>query len=210
MFHRDCPLLRQLLDLVGAILLPVVDVGVIPHAKWTAGEDDGTNVVVESGCTNGFLVGFRCACFFRQDEACPNPDSGGAEHKGCGQRLAVEETASGDTLNGLTSQWGGGFSAHLGNGGNEDGGGDVTGMAATFAALRTDHIRTDVKALLDVLGVADHVHIENACLVESVDDWFRGHTDGGDEEFGAGVDDNVNELVKFALGVVVTVPRKSG
>jgi hypothetical protein len=54
-----------------------------------------------------------------------------------------------------------------------------------------------------VFRVADHVHVEDAGLVEAVDYWFWGHTDCGDEEFGAGVDDYGYEFVEFAFGVVV-------
>jgi hypothetical protein len=54
-----------------------------------------------------------------------------------------------------------------------------------------------------VLDGTDHVHAENAVLVELVDDVLGGNTDGADKELGALLDDNVDELVKLALGVVV-------
>jgi hypothetical protein len=78
-------------------------------------------------------------------------------------------------------------------------------VAAAFAALCADHIDAEVEALLDMLGVADHVHVEDAVLVEFLDDGFGRDTNGADEELGARVNNNVNELVKLALGVVVAV-----
>jgi hypothetical protein len=51
--------------------------------------------------------------------------------------------------------------------------------------------------------VADHVHVEDAGLVELVDDGLGGHTDGADEQRGAGLDDDVGELTELALGVVI-------
>lgn len=55
-----------------------------------------------------------------------------------------------------------------------------------------------------MFGVADHVHVEDAGFVEALDDVFGRDADGGDEEFGAGVDDDGDEVVEFALCVVVT------
>lgn len=56
-----------------------------------------------------------------------------------------------------------------------------------------------------MLGVTDHVHVKDTGLVELLDDLLGRDTDGGDEELGAGLDDDVGELAELALGVVVTV-----
>jgi hypothetical protein len=53
--------------------------------------------------------------------------------------------------------------------------------------------------------VADHVHAEDAGTVELLDNGLGGNTDGGDEELGAALDDDVDELVELTLGVVVAV-----
>ena len=76
-------------------------------------------------------------------------------------------------------------------------------MATALTALGADQVGTDVEAFLDVLGVADHVHVEDAVLVQLVDDGFGRDADGGDEESGAGFDDDVDQLVELAFGVVV-------
>jgi hypothetical protein len=51
--------------------------------------------------------------------------------------------------------------------------------------------------------VADHVHVDDAVLVQPVDDLLGGDTDGGDEQLGTGLNDDVDELVQLALGVIV-------
>jgi hypothetical protein len=51
--------------------------------------------------------------------------------------------------------------------------------------------------------VADHVHVDDAVLVQLLNDVLRGDADGRDEELGAGLDDDVDQLVELALGVVV-------
>jgi hypothetical protein len=58
-----------------------------------------------------------------------------------------------------------------------------------------------------VLGVADHVHAEDAGTVELFDNGLGGNADGGDEKASLFLDDNVDELTELALGVVVTICR---
>jgi len=53
--------------------------------------------------------------------------------------------------------------------------------------------------------VPDHIHVEDTGFVEALDDVLGGDADGGDEETGAGVDDDGYELVEFAFGVVVAL-----
>lgn len=53
----DVALGGELLDLALSVLLPVLDVWVLAHSQRTAGKDDGANVVVKAGGSDGFLVG---------------------------------------------------------------------------------------------------------------------------------------------------------
>ena len=92
---------------------------------------------------------------------------------------------------------------HLRDGGDEDRGGDVARVAASFAALGADDVGAYVEAFGHVLGVSDHVHVEDAGGVEAADDVRGGDADGGDEEFGARVNDDGDEVVEFAFCVVV-------
>jgi hypothetical protein len=99
---------------------------------------------------------------------------------------------------------------HLDGCGDEDRGRHVAGVAAALAALCADHVDAEVEAFLDVLGVPDHVHVEDAGFVQFLDNGFGRDADGADEELGARVDDDVDELVQLALCVVVAGARVSG
>ena len=169
----------------------------------TYGEDYCSHVVVEAGGADGFLVGFWRAGFVAENEASADPDGVGAEHQCCGERLAVEEPAGCDDLDGVAGH--GGFLAfdHGCHCWDEDGCRHVAGVAASFAALGADEVDADVETFLHVLGVPDHVHVEDAGFVQTVDDVLGGDADGGDEELGAVVDDDADEVVEFAFGVVV-------
>lgn len=82
-------------------------------------------------------------------------------------------------------------------------------MATALAALGTDHIDTHVKAFAYVLGVPDHIHVEDAGLVEALDNMYWGNADGGDEELGTGVDNYGDEIIEFAFSVIVAAGLRS-
>lgn len=46
-------------------------------------------------------------------------------------------------------------------------------------------------------------HVQNAVLVELLDNCLGGNADSTDEELGARVDDDVDELVELALCVII-------
>ncbi len=198
----------ELLHLGLAAGLPVVNVGVVADAHGATGEDDCADVVVVAGSADGLLVGAGGAGLVGEDEAGADPDAGGAHHEGRGEELAVVNTTSSDDLDGAAGEGGLLALAGLDDSGDEDGGGDVTSVAATLAALGADDVDADVEALLDVLDVANHVHVEDASLVQLVDGRLGGDTDGGDEQLGAGADDDVEELIELALCVVVAGERE--
>lgn len=195
----------QVLDLLLSVLLPVADVLVLADAHWATGEDDGANVVVEAGSDNGVLVSLGGTSLIGDDEAGSDPDGAGAEHEGSGQRLAVEDAAGGDDLDWLSGHWRGLALDELDNSWDENGGWDITGVATSLTTLCDDEINTEVKALLHMLWVSDHVHIENAICVEPLDDMLWWDTDGRDEDLYATLNNDINELVELALGVIVTV-----
>lgn len=206
----DYTLAGELLDLVLPVLLPVGDVGVSPHAERTTSEDDSADIVVEAGSADSLLVSLRGASLISEDEAGTDPDTTGTEVKRSSDGLAVEDTAGGDDLHGLAGHGRLVALAELGDGGDEDRRGDVTRVATALAALGADDVGANVDALLHVLGVSDHVHVEDAVLVEAFDDVLGGNTDGGDEQLGARVDDDVDELVELALCVVVASSALAG
>lgn len=94
----DDALAGKLLDLLLAVLLPVSDVLVVADTERSASEDDGSDIVVEAGGADGFLVSLGSAGLIGQDETGADPDGGGAQHERSGDGLAIVDTASGDDL----------------------------------------------------------------------------------------------------------------
>lgn len=170
----------------------------------TYSEDDGADIVVKARCPHSLLVRFRCASFLGKDESCTNPDSASAEHKSSSNALSIEETTRSNDLD-LVAERRLLTLAHGRNSGNENGCRDIASVSTTLATLGTDKIGADVETLLDVLGVSDHIHVEDAVLVQLVDDLFWWDTNGGDEEARAGLDDDVYELAELAFCVVVAM-----
>lgn len=222
-FNRDDTLLGKFLNIGRAVLFPVLDIWVVANAEWpplenalirnpslrdmqkdvTYSKDNRADVVVKPGGSNGLLVGLWSTGFFREDEAGSNPYSGGTKHKSCSHRLAVEETSGSNDLNRLAVHWALLALDHLNNGGDEDSCGDISGVATSLSSLSANDIHTSVKALLDVLRVADHVHIEDTSGMQTVNDMLWWDTNSRDKEAGFAFDDNINKLVQLALRVVV-------
>lgn len=95
--------------------------------------------------------------------------------------MAVEETSSGDALHWLPRERRLSFGAHLGDCGDEDCGRHVASVPSSFTPLSANDVGANIETFLDVFWVADHVHVEYAGFVETVDDSFRRDADGGDE-----------------------------
>ena len=117
--------------------------------------------------------------------------------------MAVEKTTGCDDLHLRASHWALLSLDHLCHGWDQDGGWNITSMSTTFTTLRTDEIDTDIEAFLYVLGVADHVHVEDAGAVELIYRGLGRDTDSGDEQLRSTVNDDLDELVKLSFGVVV-------
>ena len=81
-------------------------------------------------------------------------------------------------------------------------------MTTALATLSAYHIGANVEAFLDVLGMTDHVHIEDASFVKALDNVHRRDADSTDEELGAGINDDGHEFVELALRVVVASSQK--
>ncbi len=130
----------------------------------------------------------RSASLFRKNEPCTYPHSARTQHQSRSQRLTVVKTASGNNLNLLSSQRALLVLAELQDRWDKNSGRHIASVTTTFTALSADHIYANVKAFLNVLGMANHVHVENASLVELLDDGFWWNADGGDEELRTAVD----------------------
>lgn len=199
----DGALGSELLHLSLAVGLPVIDVVIVADTHGPAGEDDGANVVIVASGLDGVLVGLGGAGLIGEDEAGADPDGVGAHHERSGEQLAVVDAAGGDDMDGASGERRLGLAADFDDGRDEHRRGDVAGVAAALAALGADDIYAEVKALFDVLHVSDHVHVDDAGLVKLVYHGLGGNADGGDEELGSRLDDDVDELIELALGVVV-------
>jgi len=199
----DDALLRQILDVVLPVRLPVVDIRVGPHTQRTTSEDNRAHIVVEARRAHSLLVCFRCSSLLGKHKPSPDPDCGRTERHGSRQALAIVQTARSHDLHRCAGHWARVALAQRRDGRDEDRRRHIACVATTLPSLRADEIHAEVEALLDVLRVPDHVHVEDASAVEAVNDVLGRDADGRDEHLGAGVDDDADELVELALGVVV-------
>ena len=119
--------------------------------------------------------------------------------------MSVKQSTSCNNLDLIASH--GALSAldHLRHGGDKDRRRHVTCMSTALSTLGADKVRAYIEALLDVLRVADHIHVEDAVLVESVDDVLGRNANSRDEELGAGVYDDGDEVIQFAFRVVIAM-----
>ena len=221
--NGDNTLASELLDFLGAVLLPVLDVFVLADTEGTAlkrfcqftnfakslpgiktySEDDGADSVVEASGTDSLLVSLRSTGLISQDETGTDPDGRSTQHQGSRDGGAVVQTTSGNNLHGLAGHGALVALAQLGNSGDEQRGGHGTSVTTTFTTLSTDEIRTGLQRLLHVLGVTDHVHVEDAVAVKTVDNVAGRDTDSRDEKLRTTLDDNVDQFVELTLGVIV-------
>jgi hypothetical protein len=201
--NRQYALAGELLDLVLPVVLPVLNVWVGANAEWSSSENDCADVIVPACGPDSLLMRLGCASLLGKNEAGTDPDTSSAECEHGSKRLAVVHATSGDDENLLAGKRRLVALDHLDGCWDEDGCGYISSVASTLTTLCADHVDTEVEALLDVLGVSDHVHVQDAVLVELLDDVLGGYTDGADEELGARVNDDINELVELALGIIV-------
>lgn len=125
--YRNDTLAGEGLDFSLSVLFPVSNVLVVSHSEGSASEDDGADIVVEAGSADGFLVGLGSTSLLGQDEPGTDPDGGSTQSQGSGERLAVENATGGNQLDALAGEFGvWSFSEDLGDGGDEDAGGNVT------------------------------------------------------------------------------------
>lgn len=170
-------------------------------------EDDCSNVVIEAGCSYGLLVCLRCTSLLGKDEAGANPNRAGAQHQRSGQRLTVEETACSNDLDVVACQWAFPAPAHLRHCWDQDCSGHVTCVSASLAALGADQVGANIEALLHVLGMPNHVHVEYASFVEALDDVYWGHANRADEELGTGIYNDGYEFVELSFRIIVAIRK---
>ncbi|KAI3485919.1 hypothetical protein L1887_50573 [Cichorium endivia] len=194
-------LVRELLDLVRT-RLPVQDVGRLEETQRTAGEDDGADVGLVRRLEHGLLVRLGSAGLLGGDESGADPDTVGAVAERSSETAAVVNTAGSHGDDGLAGQRALAAAADVDDAGCNDGEGNVTSVSTTLATLEDDHVDTGLEDLGGVLGVTNDTGHHDLGIVQLFDDLDRGHTDGGNEELGARLNDNVDELGELAVCVV--------
>lgn len=65
-------------------------------------------------------------------------------------------------------------------------------MSTTFSSLCADDISAYRQALGHVLGMADHVHVQDSMLVKTLHDRFGRNADSADEQFRARINNAVS------------------
>ena len=121
----------------------------------------------------------------------------------CRQAPSVVDRAGTDHVDGLSGERRGATFDGIDARGDKDGSGCVASVASTFTGLGTDEVDADVQGLLDVLGVSDHVHDNDASLVQTFDDVHGRNTDCADEQARLLLDNDVDEFIKLTFLVVV-------
>jgi hypothetical protein len=150
-------------------------------------------------------MGFGSTGLRGKNETGADPDSAGTEHESSGNTLSIEQATGSNDLDGLAGHGALVSLDQLDDGRDENSGGDISSVATALTSLGADDVNSELKALLDMLGVADHVHVEHSVFVKLLDNGLWGNTDGGNEELSARLDDNVHEIVELSLGVVVAI-----
>lgn len=201
--HRDNTLAGELLDLGSTVLFPIANVWVVSYSQGSAREDNSSNVVIMSSSSDCLLVCLWCSGLISQDETSANPDGAGTQHEGSSDGLSIVDTTSSNHLNGLTSHWASAALDKVHNRWDQNRRWNVTSVSTTLASLCADNVNTEVEALLNVLWVSDHVHVQNAGLVEALDNMFGRNSDGGDEKLSTRVDNNAGQLVELSLRIIV-------
>jgi hypothetical protein len=214
-FHRDLGALLELflvredtlgcklLDLIPSVLIPVLDVGVLPHAEGSASVNESSDSILETSAQHKLLVLLWCTSLDGSDKTSANPDSLSTPSKVGSKSTTIVDSTGTDNVDGLTVELGFLVLADVNTGRDEDGSRDVASVSSTLTGLGTDDVAASVDCLLDVLGVANHVHDGDPGSMELVNSELGGNANSRDEDTGALLNDDVDEFRKLTLGVVV-------
>lgn len=65
----------------------------------------------------------------------------------------------------------------------------------------TDGIRS---TYLDMLRMADHIHVENPSFVKTLDDMLWWNTDCAYKQLRSGLNEDINQPIKSSFGIIIT------
>jgi len=185
--------------------VPLADIIVRLHAQRPSRQNKGPLGAGEIAADDLLLVLLGAARLHSGHEARSNPDAAGALHQAGGQTPSVGDAACGNHEGVLLAaqELGLVLPRHVHDGRDQDAVGDVARVSATLTALRAHHVDTQLQSLDGMLGVSDHVHDQNAGVMQPVDDALGRDAHGGHKQLGARLDGDVDQLVQLAVGVVV-------
>ena len=98
--------------------------------------------------------------------------------------------------------------ASINAGRDEDARRDVTSVASSLASLGADEIDTNFEGLFHMLGMANHVHNNDAGFVELIDCPLGRNADGGDKEGCFLLDDDFDEFRELTIGIICLLRGK--
>lgn len=75
-------------------------------------------------------------------------------------------------------------------------------MSTSFCTLSTYDVRSNGTSFGDMFRMPNHVHVQDTVGVKFFDNMFRGDSDGRNKKFRATGDDDVDQRVQVAFGIV--------
>jgi hypothetical protein len=72
--------------------------------------------------------------------------------------------------------------------------------------LGANQVHAGIQALLDMFWVADHIHVQDPCLVQPLHNTIWRNPNSGDEELGSALNNDGDQLIELTLGVIVARP----
>mmetsp|Transcript_133079 Transcript_133079/g.332192 ORF Transcript_133079/g.332192 Transcript_133079/m.332192 type:complete len:288 (+) Transcript_133079:268-1131(+) len=197
------PLLKQLLQLITAVLLPIDCVGVLDHPHGSACVDQAPMSVMSTRLDNVFLVPFGRSAFHRRHKSCAHPHGISSKRERHGQTSAIIDATGGNHWHRLTCQRRHPTLAQINNHWNQNARCHFPCMATALTSLCTNNVNAGCKCLLNMVWRSNHVHDRNASCMQLVDHVFWGHAHCTHEELCAHLNGDVNQLGQVALCVII-------
>lgn len=136
---------------------PVVNIRCPAYAQRAAGVDESGHGILVAGSDDSLLVRFGRARLRAGNEPRADPHCLRAPREIRSEPPAVVDSTSTNHVNRLARQGRLAGLANVNARGDEDRRRDVTGVTSALTSLGADEVDADVKRLLDVLRVADHL-----------------------------------------------------
>mmetsp|Transcript_17281 Transcript_17281/g.35088 ORF Transcript_17281/g.35088 Transcript_17281/m.35088 type:complete len:422 (-) Transcript_17281:113-1378(-) len=202
------PFSQVFLKFLPPLLIPLDRVLVFYDPHRPPGIHQSSHRVMVPGLHDRLLVARGGACLLCTNKPGANPHGLCTQGQRHGQAPPVEDPPGSNHVHRVTGQRALPALADIHTLGDQNGSGHITRVPAALPPLCADEVTASIQGLLDVLGGADHVHHQDVRSMELVHNPFLGNADGRNEEPSPRVDDDVDQLRKVSLSVVVIrLPR---